>query len=300
MIYREDLFFGSLTSDINQANLGIIGIPWDKFSSYRQCSAISPDIIRSNTSIKLYNPFTESLQDIRKKWKIYDSGDILISSNEPQLTYNEILAHLSNLSNTNPNLKFIFLGGDHLTTYFSFKALTEIQNQNMGILYLDAHPDLYLDYDSNPYSHACVLRRLIDEASIQPRNIIQIGIRASTPQQQEFCQKKEIESISTSEFLKKRTQFNTEYFQTVFSDVSSVYLSIDLDVLDPAYAPGVGNPEPGGLSTRDLLSIINELNGLNLSGFDIVEFCPVYDSTNITAYAIAKIIKETLAVMNPN
>ncbi len=296
--FEEDLFFGSTTNSLEEASLGIIGIPWHEFSSFRKCSAQAPDGLRLATSNKLYNPFTETLIDIRDKWKVFDAGNILIESQSPEITYNSIFRKIKDITTQNSSLKYLFLGGDHLITYFSLKALNEVFHKPVGILYLDAHPDLYPEYNGNPYSHACVLQRIIDETAIQPNKIIQIGIRASTPNQQRFCESKNIRSISVANYLSNTGQFSKEYFQEAFTDVEGVYLSIDLDVLDPAFAPGVGNPEPGGLSTRNLVNLINQFQGLPLLGFDIVEYCPLFDHSNITAFAAAKCIKEVLGVMD--
>lgn len=298
--FDEDLFFGSMTKNLEIANLGILGIPWHESSSFRKCSAQAPDKIRLATSNKLYNSFTESLVDIRDKWHVFDTGNVTINSNSAEKTYNSVLRTVKGLSAQNSNLRYLFLGGDHLITYFSLRALKEVFCEPIGILYLDAHPDLYQEYNRNPYSHACVLQRLIDETDIPPNKIVQIGIRASTPDQQTFCESNNITSLSATNYITNRNQFSKEYFKQTFNDVKSVYLSIDLDVLDPAFAPGVGNPEPGGLSTRDLVSLINQFQGLPLIGFDIVEYCPVYDYSNITAFAAAKCIKEVLGIMDLN
>ncbi len=195
----------------------------------------------------------------------------------------------------------LFLGGDHLTTYFSVCALTKLNafsDKKIGILYLDSHPDLYNDYKGDPYSHACVLRRILDESLISPENICQVGIRAATPDQLEFIEKTGISMVSTDEILRKGIKSITGEITKMFKDsVDLVYLSIDLDVLDPAFVPGIGNPEPGGLSTAQLIQIIKNMNSLPVFSFDIVEYNPKYDNNQITAFTAAKIIKETLGIL---
>ncbi|MFX0140930.1 MAG: arginase family protein, partial [Candidatus Hodarchaeota archaeon] len=165
-------------------------------------------------------------------------------------------------------------------------------------IYLDSHPDLYHDYEGDKYSHACVVRRIIEETDIKPSNIVQVGIRAPTPEQVEYADDQGITIISTREFQNKgAAEIGTEITNLFQQKVDFLYLSIDLDVLDPAYAPGLGNPQPGGISTREIIDLIHGLSDLPLSAIDMVEFCPKYDYSNITAFVAAKLIQESLGVM---
>ncbi|MFX0126162.1 MAG: agmatinase [Candidatus Hodarchaeota archaeon] len=294
-------FFEATIDDLDEANLIVLGIPWDDSSSFRKSPAIAPKIIRLATSGELYNPFTEKNVNIKEKWLIFDAGDVEISSNDVVNSRKEVLTTLTRICNAKKNPRFLFLGGDHLITYFSFYSLSEIGfflGEKSGIIYLDAHPDLYYQYKGNLYSHACVLRRIIDQTKIDPKNIIQIGIRASTKEQREFTINSGIKTIYKNEFLEKKPEIIASLIQERFIEVDRVYLSIDLDILDPAFAPGLGNPEPGGLTTRELVSLIQELSNVPICAFDVVEFSPTYDQSNITAFAAAKVIKETLGILN--
>ncbi|MHA2225339.1 MAG: agmatinase [Candidatus Hodarchaeales archaeon] len=298
---NNDQYFGSSVHDLSSANLISIGIPWDASSSYRKGSVKAPDVIRQATSSKLFNPYTESLFNVKKKWRIYDSGNIQTETSNALKFRDKVFTTLKNLyANSNID-RFLFLGGDHLITYFCFHSLSELgffQKKKVGILYLDAHPDLYIDYSGNKYSHACVLQRIIEQTEIDPKNIIQVGLRASTPDQMKFGAKTGIRMISKKEFLDVRAQGVANIIRQSFSQsVDSIYLSVDLDVLDPAYAPGVGNPEPAGMSTQNLVELFQELSGLPFFACDIVELCPAYDVSNITAFAAAKLIKEILAII---
>ncbi|UCG03493.1 MAG: agmatinase [Candidatus Heimdallarchaeota archaeon] len=295
-------FFGTTIDDLDEANLIVLGIPWDASSSYRKGSVAAPKIIRQATSGELYNPYTENNVNIRDKWLIFDAGDVEISSNDAMNSRKEVLTTLTQMYDAKENPRFLFLGGDHLITYFSFYSLTELgffPGSKSGIIYLDAHPDLYYQYKGNIYSHACVLRRIIDQTKIYPKNIIQIGIRASTKEQREFAINAGIKTIYKNEFLKEEPREVANIIEENFvGTVDHIYLSIDLDILDPAYAPGLGNPEPGGLTTRELVGFIQELANLPILTFDVVELSPAYDQSNITAFAAAKVIKETLGILN--
>ncbi|UCG90309.1 MAG: agmatinase [Candidatus Heimdallarchaeota archaeon] len=299
---NSSFFFGATIEDIDEANLIALGIPWDVSSSYRKGCAKAPTEIRQATSSELYNPYTEAGVNIEDKWQIFDSKDVKISTNDAMTARKEVLTTLTRIYDVKKNPRLLFLGGDHLITYFSFYSLSQIglfQDNRVGIIYLDAHPDLYYQYKGNIYSHACVLRRIIDQTKINPKNIIQVGVRASTEEQRKFATNAGITTITMNEFQRKGTAATAYLIEKrLLRSVDQIYLSMDLDILDPAFAPGLGNPEPGGLTTRDVINFIRELSHLPIFAFDIVELCPDYDISNITAFAAAKIIKEILGMMS--
>ncbi|MFX0184486.1 MAG: agmatinase [Candidatus Hodarchaeota archaeon] len=297
----HDSFFGATVSRSLDANFLVLGIPLDFSSTYRFGSSKGPQSIRKATSNKLYNHYTEALIDIKEKWKIFDGGDIKIEALNPIETRQIVLKNLKLILDENLFSRFLFLGGDHLSTYFTFYSLLKIgvfDEKRVGLIYLDAHPDLYEHYEGNHYSHACVVKRIISDTDINAKNIVQIGVRASTTSQMEFAEKEEISIITTKEFQKLGPLESAKNVGNKFKEkVDIIYLSIDLDVLDPAFAPGLGNPETGGLTTREIIDFIQTLAGLPIIAFDIVELCPDHDQSMITAFAAAKIIKETLGII---
>jgi agmatinase len=299
LIESQSPFFGATSYSLTDANLAVVGIPWDISSSYRLGSAKAPSKIRAATTGELYNPYTEKGLNIQHKWKIFDCGDVKISTKKESEVKELLFKTINPLSKEIKN--FLFLGGDHLSTYFSVCALTKIKafsDKKIGILYLDSHPDLYNDYKGNPYSHACVLRRIIEESPINPEDICQVGIRAATPEQIDYGEKNGISMITTEKILNNGIKsISNEVMESFDNSVDIIYLSIDLDVLDPAFVPGVGNPEPGGLSTAQLIQIIKNIQPLPIFSFDIVELNPTYDYDQIGAFAAAKIIKETLGIL---
>ena len=293
-------FFGCTVPSLIGANLAVLGIPYDFSSSYRKGSALAPSSIRENTSAELYNVYTEKGINLKEKCKIFDCGDIRFSSEKIEEAKNLVYKAISPLTN---NLNhFLFLGGDHLATYFSFsvlKRLDKFRNRKMGLIYIDSHPDLYDQYNGDRYSHACVVRRIIEETDINPHNIVQLGIRAATPEQMEFSNQSGIFSITTRDIQESGAKTIADnIYNHLGSEVDYIYLSIDLDVLDPAFAPGIGNPEPGGLTTTQVVRLIQEFQNLPLGAFDLVELNPKYDQSRIAAFAAAKIIKETFGVLN--
>ena len=151
----------------------------------------------------------------------------------------------------------------------------------MNILHFDAHPDLYENFENDPFSHASPFARIMENNLAN--ELIQIGIRTMTNHQKDQVDKYKIKVITMNEFSS----------DLVLKFDDPVYISIDLDGLDPAYAPGVSHPEPGGLSTRDMLKIISNIDGEVIGG-DIVEYNPKKDINNITAVTAAKLLKELM------
>lgn len=271
------MLFGIPQSE--DANLYVLGIKWDLSSSYRRGSRDAPEAIREATSSLLYNSFSEELKNLKDLWKYRDLGDI------EAFSYPEIMKEVEKIVDISDEGLFLFLGGDHSITYATLRAIAK-HHKNFGLIYFDAHPDMYKSYDGEIYSHACPVRRMVENGIVKGENIIQIGIRAATKEQMEFAEENGIEIITSSEIFKGKE---------IEIPFERAYLSFDMDVLDPAYAPGVGNPEPGGLTTRELVEIIKNLN-VGVISFDIVELNPHYDYKGITAFAAAKIIREVLAL----
>jgi len=286
------LFFGAETKKIDIANAYVLGLCWDKSSSFRRGSAKAPRVIRNYTSSKIYNSYTEVDVNIRDCWKIYDLGDITPPSIKE--AFSTVKEKISKLTNSKLH---IFLGGDHSVTYITLKALKETSNDSWGLIYLDSHPDLYESYKANPYSHACTVRRIIDEAIVNPKHIVQVGVRAATAEQLDYAKKKGISIVSTSDVYKVSVKKISSMVNEILSNVDNVYASFDVDVLNPAFAPGVGNPEGGGVTLRNLIDIIHNLEGINIQALDVVEANPDYDCGGVTFYSISKFIRESLGVI---
>ena len=172
----------------------------------------------------------------------------------------------------------ICLGGDHSVTYPILRAIAR-QHRSVTLLHIDAHGDLYDDFEGDRYSHACPFARIMDEQLCS--RLVQVGIRTLTPHQREQIARFGVETIEMQHFAGgMRPAID-----------GPVYLSIDIDGIDPAFAPGVSHREPGGLSVRDVLSMIHALDG-PIVGADVVEFNPAQDLGGVTASVAAKITRE--------
>ncbi len=269
------MLFGIPESD--EAGLSVLGIRWDGSSSYRRGASRAPGCVREATSEEIYNSFSEDLVNLAEEWSYSDLGDL------EEGNFGEVVRSVrERILASYRGQKFLFLGGDHSITYATFRGLREVSGEHFGLVYFDAHPDCYAEYGGDPYSHACTVRRLVEEGWVRGEDVVMIGIRAATRQQVEFARERGIKILRADEL----DDFNGVSFE-------EAYLSFDIDVLDPAFAPGTSNPEPGGLSTRELLKVMRKLD-LKLLAFDIVEVNPDFDCSGITCFAAAKIIREVL------
>ena len=293
-----DYFFGLKVEKLNLANLCVVGFPWDISSTFRKGSKAAPPVIRKITTAKFYDPFTEDGVDLTRIWRVYDYGDVeaAASNDEMRKSVYNVIRNLYN-----DDLRFLFLGGDHLITYFALHALTQLSKGNWALIYLDAHPDLEEEYEGDRYTHGCVVRRLVEETNLRPQSVVEVGIRSFLPPERKFADDVGIKIMSTLEFERLgASDAAKRVLELLPKDVERIYLSIDLDILDPAYAPGLGYPEAGGISTRSLIDFIYGLRGSEIVAFDVVELCPQYDSSSITAIGVGKIILEALGIMKPS
>jgi agmatinase len=285
-------FFGAEIDNLDQANASVLGLCWDKGSSFRTGSAKSPKVIRDYTNSKLYNSFTEAGLNIRDHWRIFDKGDVY-----PRSIIDAISLVKEKISKQSDLKLNIFLGGDHSITIAALKVLKDISDGSWGLVYFDAHPDMYETYERDPFSHACTVRRLIDDGVVQPEHIFQVGIRAATEDQSNYAREKGVSALSTANVVEMSAKEISSNIKETLGDTDSIYVSFDVDVLDPAFAPGVGNPEGGGITMRKLAEIIQGLKGLKVGAFDVVEANPDYDCVGITFYSVSKIIREMLGAI---
>jgi arginase len=203
-----------------------------------------------------------------------DAGDLPLSSTA--LVRQEIESGVAELLAT--GARPIALGGDHSVTYPVLRAVARA-HPSVTILHIDAHPDLYDEFEGDRFSHACPFARIMEEGLAQ--RLVQVGIRTMNPHQRGQADRFGVEVIDMR-------GWEAGVRPTIGGEV---YLSVDLDGLDPAFAPGVSHREPGGLSVRDVLTLVQDSGG-TLIGADVVEYNPREDLAGVTAVVAAKIVKE--------
>jgi agmatinase len=267
----------SFTSAEERVQLALIGFRYDENSSFMKGAADAPPQIRAAFRSEASNFSTETGIDLETAF--FDAGDI-----EPvQGTEMFSLIENSVLTLLNDNLTPISLGGDHSITYPIIRAFAR-KFPNLSILHFDAHPDLYDEFQGSRHSHACPFARIMEEGLI--RRLVQVGVRTATAHQREQSTRFGVECVDMRHW---RDDLQIEFD-------SPVYISFDVDALDPAFAPGVSHREPGGLSTRQAVDLIQRLKG-KVVGADIVEFNPRMDPIQITGTVCAKLLKEIAAKM---
>jgi agmatinase len=257
----------------------VIGVPYDDNSTFMLGSAKAPPEIRKALNAGSTNMCTENGVDLAVQENFFDLGDLELDTESDVLTNIEqvIKARLEKGD------KIISLGGDHAMTLPIIRAYAAFY-PNLRIIQFDAHPDLYDEFEGNRYSHACPFARIMEEKLAG--KLVQIGIRTMTPHQQNQAQRFKVDVIDMKTWA---TQPKIDFS-------GPVYISLDLDVLDPGFAPGVSHHEPGGLSTREVVSIIQDMNA-PIVGADIVEYNPLRDVNGMTALVAAKLLKELAAKM---
>ena len=268
----------------NAGNRGIavIGFPYDDNSSFMRGPAQAPEKIRQAFQSDSTTRWTESGINLGEDSVLFDAGDLELGSVGDAIGAIEKATTLILKKSLSP----LCLGGDHSITYPIIKAVTR-KLTNLSILHFDAHPDLYDEVDGNRYSHGSPFARIMEDCPVE--RLVQVGIRSMTRHQGEQAAKFGVEVIEMRHW---RDDLDLEF-------ESPVYISFDMDVLDPAFAPGVSHHEPGGLSTRQVIQMIQNLRA-RIIGADIVEFNPRRDPSEITAMACAKILKEIAAKMLEN
>ena len=263
-------------NNIQPGAVVIVGVPFDDHSSYLKGAALAPPHIRDALHSPSSNMCTENIRDLAREQRLADIGDLVITDyiHDIELPISHILEK---------DAFVLSLGGDHSITYPILKSYVR-KYKYLDILQLDAHPDLYDEFDGNPFSHACPFARIMEEKLAA--RLVQVGIRTMNPHLQNQAERFKVETIDMK-------SWDSSLKLTINGPV---YISLDMDVLDPAFAPGVSHPEPGGLSTREVLKIIQDLDA-PLVGADIVELNPNRDLNGLTAMAAAKFLKEIVEKM---
>jgi arginase len=258
--------------------ISVLGIPLDSNSSFMRGPALAPTAIREAFHSESANYFSESGTDLKDHTGWRDSGDITFGSDNPHDTIvRSVTKQLSTVS------KMFLFGGDHSVTYPIIKGFASKYSE-LTIVHIDAHPDLYQDFDNNPHSHASPFARIMENGLA--KKLIQVGIRTMNTHNREQAKKYGVDVIEMK-----------DWNESITIDIDGpAYLSFDLDAIDPAFAPGLSHHEPGGFTTRQAISIIQKLPP-KFVGADLVELNPTRDINGVTAMLAAKLFKEMLDLL---
>ncbi|WP_310466970.1 agmatinase family protein [Sphingomonas sp.] len=256
----------------------LIGLPTDSHSSFLRGAASAPPAIRAALSSDHSNRASESGLELGDDICFEDIGDLPLdeSAADPARIRDAVSAAASD------GAVPILLGGDHMVTSPIVAGLAAIHGP-VNILHFDAHPDLYDDFDGDPLSHASPFARIMEAG--HATRLVQVGIRTMNRHCREQAARFGVEVIEMRDFT----------VAAVPIPPAPLYISIDLDALDPAFAPGVSHHEPGGLSVRDILGVLHRVTG-PIVGADVVEYNPARDINGMTATVAAKLVKELSAL----
>lgn len=257
----------------------IIGCPLDISSTFRPGTRFAPQAIRdASWGLETYSPALDrDLEDL----KICDVGDLSLPHGNLEGALEAIQGYVGTVMGDG---KFpILLGGEHLISLPAVRELVK-HYPDLAVIQLDAHADFRQEYLGEPLSHATVMRRIAD--LLGGENICQLGIRSGT--------KEEMRSAKTMGVIAEAGE------ALRWQAGRPVYFTLDLDILDPGVAPGVGTPEPGGLAFNEVISLISPLHALHVVGFDVVELAPPYDPSQQSAMAAAKLARELILQFCPD
>ncbi len=265
-------------SNYDDANVIVFGAPYDSTTSFRPGTRFASSAIRSDSwGLETYSPYLD--KDLNQL-KVHDAGDLEF----PFANSNKMLEIISNFTSRiiKDEKLPLMIGGEHLVTYGPVKAISD-KYSNLKILHFDAHSDLRDSFFGEKLSHATVMKRCFD--LVGDNSIYQFGIRSGSKEEFEWSKGRVYTEL-----------FDTSSLDEVLKTLKDypVYLTIDLDVLDPSVFPGTGTPEPGGISFNNLLSCVHKMDKVNIVGCDINELSPHYDSSGVSTAVASKIFRELL------
>ncbi len=282
------------TRDLSRAHVAIIGVPMDMAVMYRPGARFGPRAIRdASGQMRPHALDPAQLEPPFDKLTVVDYGDI-----EPYPGYIEqslavIQAELAKVLDTDTFP--IVLGGDHSTTLPVLRACAA-RHGALSLVHFDAHPDFWPGTAERPYHHGTVFRVAVQEGLIDPAASVQIGIRGSISAGIiAEARAAGLHLITADEFARQGVRATLETVQRIAT--LPVYVSLDIDSVDPAFAPGTGTPEVAGLTSREIVDLVRGLAGLPLVAFDIVEVSPPYDSSEITALLAANLVYQFLLLL---
>ncbi len=261
-------------------DIAVLGVPFDEKSSYLRGQAAGPAAIRKVSTGKCYNPETELGVNLERDAVLVDLGDVDTAGDVDKsfrLIEEGVAAILA------ADARPIILGGDHSITYPILKAFAG-RFPKLDVLHFDAHPDLYDDLYGDRLSHACPFARILEDGLAA--HLVQVGLRTATEEHRETAARRGVRWVEMKDFQ--------DGLELTFDN--PLYVSFDLDALDPAFAPGVSHHEPGGLSMRQALGVLQRVRA-RIAGLDVVELNPARDVSGITAAAAFKIIQEVAGRM---
>lgn len=285
VMIKEKIWAGLNDPGCEAPDVVVLSVPYDGGVSFRAGAKEGPQAIRSITYT--VPPTTEHFKSL-KHVKVKDLGDIH-GLNRKELFENTKL-EIMNLVKS--KTRFTVIGGDHSITIPILEAVNDALDQSFAIVHIDAHFDLCESLEGDRLSHGSTQRRALDLDHVTSEGQFFVGIRSVEEDELDFISRENVHVINAYEFNQIGVKESVQRLKNQLSGYDHIYLTIDIDCLDPAYAAGTGTPQTGGLTSRQLLDFLKELFTLNIIGFDLVEVAPKLDSAWTSVFAARKIIME--------
>ena len=260
----------------------LLGVPWDRSSSFQRGAAAAPAAIRQALWSPSSNSWNERGDNLAAEGVIEDGGDVDVGE-EPAAARAAIEDRVRQILAAGK--RPLVLGGDHSITYPVFRAFGG-RTERPTIVHLDAHGDLYDSFEGDRYSHACPFARIMEEKLAG--RLLQVGVRTLNAHQRSQAAKFGVETLGADRWR--------DVLPLLARLRGPVYISLDIDVLEPMLAPGISHPEPGGLTVREVLEVLAAITA-PVVGADVVEYNPSNDVRDLTAHVAAKFVKELVGSM---
>jgi len=279
-------------TDAKDLDIALIGIPYDGGTTYRAGPRFGPRHVREQSAIiRPWNPVL-NLNPF-EKWRIADCGDLSINPLSIEDTFARISKQLDDVLAIGARTACV--GGDHSILLPILRSIHK-RFGPVGLIQFDAHNDTWGGYFGSPHSHGTPVRRAVEEGLILRNKVLQVGLRGQVYSKQDFDfgKKHGFRVVTAEQFHERGLPLVKRYLKALGK--TPVYVTLDIDAVDPAFAPGTGTPQVGGFSSVQILELVRSLRGLNLVGSDLVEVSPPYDTGEITSLLAANLLYELLCV----
>ncbi|HMK09833.1 MAG TPA: agmatinase [Anaerolineales bacterium] len=283
-----------VTRAVTPGDVAIVGVPFDSGTSYRSGARFGPRGIRE-ASLMLWGYNNAQHVKPLERLNVIDAGDVDTVPPSIEQTYAHIQAEVGRLLTAGATV--VALGGDHSVTLPLLRA-QQARHGPLSVIHIDAHPDTWAnEYAGQPYSHGTPFRRALEEGLIRPEAYLQIGLRGPTTEAGDLDEARRLGArlVTCEEAVEQGIPSVVESARRVLKP--PIYLSLDIDAADPAFAPGTGTPEVGGFTSQQMLNLVRGLSGLDIVGFDLVEVAPPFDPAGITSILAANLVFEMLSLL---
>ncbi len=276
--------------EIKDCDICIFGVPYDEAASFEWGASLAPVVLRKMSS---WMPEVLETGESLIGLKIKDLGDVMVSKN-PVTTQKRTYKLMKKVL---PHAVPIIIGGDHSISIGTINAFCDHYKKSVGLIYIDTHADLCDRWHGEKYSHGNVMRRVLENKHLKPENVVIFGVGSFETEEMEYIKKHRIKFYNDHHVHKQGLENIAKKIIKQFKNIKNIYLSFDIDAIDPAFAPATGLPDAGGISSREAIELIKMFRAINIKALDLTEIAPNLDVTTITPFLGCKLIGEYFALV---